>query len=97
MTDDQDPHKVIAFPGNGPPPKPRSRTRRGPVVTQPDVPHNRLKLGPIAYTCPHCQNVCEITGEGLVFRVLDAYCGKCGSLFRFTNPAFSTAAGPRPR
>lgn len=96
MTDD--PPKVISFPVGREPPK--RKGRRAPIVTQPDVPHARLTLGPIFYTCPNCSSVMTITGEGLIYRVLDAYCGGCGTLFRCTNAAFSVPAGstrPTPR
>ncbi|QQP93575.1 hypothetical protein IGS68_31615 (plasmid) [Skermanella sp. TT6] len=89
MADDQEP-TVIQFPGAVPPKKPRAKTKRGPVVTQPQVPHGRLQLGPIHYSCPQCATRSEITGQNLIFRSIDAYCTGCGTLFRITNPAFST-------
>jgi hypothetical protein len=91
MADDPEDPKVIAFPGADRKPEPRKRVKRGPIVSQPAVPHAKLQLGPISYTCPHCRSVSVITGENLIFRTLDAYCSGCGTLFRYTNQAFGSS------
>jgi hypothetical protein len=90
MADEPDDPKVIAFPGANRAPEPKKRKPRGPTVSQPAVPHARLELGPITYTCPQCRTVSTLTGQNLIFRVIDAYCSGCGTLFRLTNAAFST-------
>lgn len=75
---------VIQFPHGA------EAVKRGkqPAVTPLDTPHNRLHLGPVAFTCPHCQTRALLTGENMIFRTLDFYCGGCGVLHRMVNPAF---------
>ena len=58
------------------------------AVTSPDTPHSRLHMGPVSFTCPHCQTRALLTGDNIIFRSLDFYCGGCGSLHRIQNPAF---------
>jgi predicted RNA-binding Zn-ribbon protein involved in translation (DUF1610 family) len=85
---------VIEFPGGSKPPPKKGKP---PRVTTPDIPHNRLHMGPINFTCPKCANVIILQGENIIFRTMDFYCSSCGVLHRLTNPAFSDTQAPKNR
>ena len=99
--DDETPGRVISFPqvASAPPepPKTRSRTRakNRMELTQPEMTHSRIYLGPLFFTCPSCSNVMKLSGEGMILRSIDAYCDNpgCGRLARIKNPCFSGSDG----
>lgn len=64
-------------------------------LEQPSLPHDRLVLGPLLFTCPSCQGVMEVSGLGCIVRSMDLYCSTvgCGRLARIKNPAFQNTPG----
>lgn len=56
---------------------------------------NKLFMGPVSFTCPHCKGETRADLTNMVFRSLDFYCGGCGTYYKLTNPAFTPPA-PRP-
>lgn len=80
--------KVLPFPKKG-----GSKVTTSPVST-PD--QNRLHLGPIGFTCPHCQTSSELHFNNMIFRCVEFHCGSCGNFFKLANPAFTKAPPPPP-
>jgi hypothetical protein len=74
--------KIYEFPG------------KPPTVVEPTAQstpdHSRLHLGPIGFTCPHCDTASELHFDGMIFRAVEFHCGCCGNFFKLTNPAFTT-------
>lgn len=81
--------KVYEFPQKGQPPNaPKANTA---------VENRKLYLGPVSFTCPHCDNTSELHHPGMIFRAIEFHCGDCGSYFKVTNPAFTAPPPPPPK
>lgn len=79
--------KIIDFPGAANMNKHASKK----VIreTVPNETQNKILLGPLQYTCVNCNNVIKFEGENMIFKTIEAYCSKCGSLTKISNPAFT--------
>jgi len=53
-----------------------------------------MLVGPWQFTCQKCQTKVSFESQNMVFRSVDFYCAKCGSMHRVVNPAF-TATTPK--
>jgi hypothetical protein len=59
-----------------------------PISEQIKEPNNSLLLDKWTFTCPHCFCKSYFHAEEIIFRKIEFYCKKCGTLHRVTNPAF---------
>lgn len=51
--------------------------------------YSKLVTGEWSYNCPSCDTKISFSSEGMVFRLIETFCGNCGHLHRIVNPAFS--------
>lgn len=77
--------KVIEFPRKG---IEKSVT---PEVT--GTEQQKLHMGPVSFTCPHCASHSELHCNGMIFRAIEFHCSSCGNYFKVANPAFTKLAG----
>ncbi len=81
--------EIIKFPGAA---KLNKKVKQGQdlkVEPVPNSPKNKLMMGPIDFTCPHCRNKIKFTCENMIFKALDFFCSKCGTRTKVSNPALS--------
>lgn len=48
-----------------------------------------MYLDETVFSCPNCNKKSKSKFTDMIFRVLEFYCGHCGSFFKVTNPAFT--------
>lgn len=53
--------------------------------------HSKLITGEWTYSCPSCDTKINFSSDGMIFRLIETFCGSCGHLHRIVNPAFSAA------
>jgi transcription elongation factor Elf1 len=66
--------------------KNQKKIQREPL---PASPQNHLFIHDVSFTCPNCSNKIELKFSSMIFRILDFYCGLCGTRHKVSNPAFS--------
>lgn len=54
---------------------------------------HKLHLGPVGFTCPHCNTSSELHFNNMIFKSIEFHCGSCGNFYRLSNPGF---AAPTP-
>ncbi len=80
--------KLYQFPNKTTP----EQSPKATVTSEP----KKLHLGPIGFTCPHCNNSTEFHSPGMIFRCVEFYCDQCGAYFKMVNPAFTPTQVPQP-
>lgn len=81
--------EVIEFPGAAVLNKRSSKVKKEKIHNS---PQNKLIIDCATFTCPKCQQKISINFNGMIFRLIDFHCGKCGTRYKVSNPAFSNLA-----
>ncbi|AXH72522.1 MAG: lysine biosynthesis protein [Caudoviricetes sp.] len=79
-------NKIIEFPKVNQLPRNDELT-----VASVDATYSKILMGDWTYSCPNCNTKISFTSNGMIFRIIETFCGSCGHLHRIVNPAFSSA------
>jgi transcription elongation factor Elf1 len=60
-----------------------------PQTAKKTTSHHKMYLDETVFSCPNCNKKSKSKFTDMIFRVLEFYCGHCGSFFKVTNPAFT--------
>jgi transposase-like protein len=75
---------IVPFPGAA---HSKASSQKKAKRTRTSHPEENLLMSEFSYTCPHCAHKHYFRSEGIVFKVLEFFCSKCGVKQSVKNPS----------
>jgi acetone carboxylase gamma subunit len=86
--------KVIPFPNAA---QRKNAIKSGTLfIEKIDVTQNQTMFGKHTFTCVDCGQQHSFEASNIIFKVLEFFCAKCGSLYKVTNPMLKILPSREP-